>query len=348
MLAVVLPPAGFVGEPNAPPYKDVVTQWGADPAWRAPFVDGVAPTAADFPLARTARDPSGAWLPPFAPPGEADQPPTPFPMRALAHPSARPGVHAPVDVAPHDVRWDAERRLWYCDVELTFGRAYYPFVRLALARYQPVSLAGAHLSPIVLADFAQLTPHRGVSITRTRVVRQRQVRVFGHRPEESAGHREAFDHRVPMPDPGRPGQTRLVMPSDIARTTVVEVWVETLDPGASEDFGWRRDEGAPVVPAAPTAAAGRPAGAEAARARDLHARREFTLLAREGLAELVEDWATLWGGTVTLPADAPAGTRHRLVVAEYEEHLVDDETPYDTLLHRKGRRLVFVEHVTLA
>jgi hypothetical protein len=191
-------------------------------------------------------------------------------------------------------------------------------------------------------------PHRGVSITRTRVVRQRQVRVFGHRPEESAGHREAFDHRVPMPDPGRPGQTRLVTPSDIARTTVVEVWVETLDPGASEDFGWRRDEGAPVVPAAPTAAAGRPAGAEAARARDLHARREFTLLAREGLAELVEDWATLWGGTVTLPADAPAGTRHRLVVAEYEEHLVDDETPYDMLLHRKGRRLVFVEHVALA
>jgi hypothetical protein len=37
-------------------------------------------------------------------------------------------------------------------------------VRLALARYQPNSLAGVHLSRVALADFIQLTPGRSVSV----------------------------------------------------------------------------------------------------------------------------------------------------------------------------------------
>jgi hypothetical protein len=34
---------------------------------------------------------------------------------------------------------------------------------MALARYQPISVPGAHLSRVVLADFAQLVPHRTVT-----------------------------------------------------------------------------------------------------------------------------------------------------------------------------------------
>jgi len=45
------------------------------------------------------------------------------------------------------------------------GAAYFPFVRLALARYQPHSVADAHLSRVVLADFAQLLPDRSASVT---------------------------------------------------------------------------------------------------------------------------------------------------------------------------------------
>lgn len=45
------------------------------------------------------------------------------------------------------------------------GKAYFPFVRLALARYQPESVPDAHLSRVVLADFAQLMPERSASIT---------------------------------------------------------------------------------------------------------------------------------------------------------------------------------------
>lgn len=52
---------------------------------------------------------------------------------------------------PHDVTDDPERGLWFCDIEIDTGAAYWPFVRLALARYQPCSTEGAHLSEVVLA-----------------------------------------------------------------------------------------------------------------------------------------------------------------------------------------------------
>jgi hypothetical protein len=43
------------------------------------------------------------------------------------------------------VEFDAERDLWTCDVELDLCEAYTPFVRLALARYQPSSIAGGRV-----------------------------------------------------------------------------------------------------------------------------------------------------------------------------------------------------------
>jgi hypothetical protein len=63
-----------------------------------------------------------------------------------------------VAVAGHTVEYDAERCLWYGDIEMYAGPSYFPFVRLALARYQPISLDKAHLSRVVLADVAQLAP----------------------------------------------------------------------------------------------------------------------------------------------------------------------------------------------
>ena len=58
-------------------------------------------------------------------------------------------------------------------------------------------------------------------------------------------------------------------------------------------------------------------------------------------------WPTLWQGTVTLPANQPAGARYRLIVAEYEEYLVDDPSPYSPTPSAKKRRLVFVDDVEL-
>ncbi|WP_310876885.1 hypothetical protein [Priestia megaterium] len=67
-------------------------------------------------------------------------------------------------VAGHAVEYDPIRKLWFCDLDINTYDAYYPFVRLALARYQPMSLDGAHLSRVVLLDFIQLTADRLFSI----------------------------------------------------------------------------------------------------------------------------------------------------------------------------------------
>ena len=73
----------------------------------------------------------------------------------------------PFTAVGHQVSYDDAhgRRLWYCDIQMDMGEAYFPFVRLALARYQPQSLPNAHLSRVVLADFMQLAPDRAASIT---------------------------------------------------------------------------------------------------------------------------------------------------------------------------------------
>jgi hypothetical protein len=70
-----------------------------------------------------------------------------------------------VDVAGHPVHFDAGRGLWTADITLDIGAAYHPWVRLALARYQPDALPNAKLSRVVLADFAALPMDRGLLLT---------------------------------------------------------------------------------------------------------------------------------------------------------------------------------------
>jgi hypothetical protein len=123
--------------------KGFVTQWGKDPIWSA-----------------------------AAPPTQAVPVPESF-LNAIAV-----GTELTLDelsndpfisftAVGHQVSYDDThgRRLWYCDLEMDMGEAYFPFVRLALARYQPQSVANAHLSRVVLVDFAQLMPDRSASIT---------------------------------------------------------------------------------------------------------------------------------------------------------------------------------------
>jgi len=69
-------------------------------------------------------------------------------------------------VAGHEVGYDETRHLFYCDISIDAGPSYYPFVRLALAGYQPKSIPGAEVSRIVLADFAQFAPGRMAWIAR--------------------------------------------------------------------------------------------------------------------------------------------------------------------------------------
>jgi hypothetical protein len=72
-----------------------------------------------------------------------------------------------VQVVGYQPQLNEERGLWYVDVALDLGSTFWPFVRLAVARYQPSSVDGCHLSAPVRCDFAQLTPERTVSVSRT-------------------------------------------------------------------------------------------------------------------------------------------------------------------------------------
>ncbi len=67
------------------------------------------------------------------------------------------------DIAAFRPVWDARRQAWYCDIEFDTGAAYFPFVRLGLARYQPFSIPGCELSPIVPTAFVQTVPNRTVT-----------------------------------------------------------------------------------------------------------------------------------------------------------------------------------------
>ncbi|HEY3366431.1 MAG TPA: hypothetical protein VGK74_15355 [Symbiobacteriaceae bacterium] len=94
-------------------------------------------------------------------------------------------------VVPHEVAYDEQQQLWYCDVRIdpTDGYpAYMPFIRLALARYQPYSIPDVHLSRIALADFAQLTADRTASMAPGAKAGEYNVSLFGlHAHVKDAG-----------------------------------------------------------------------------------------------------------------------------------------------------------------
>ena len=71
-----------------------------------------------------------------------------------------------VNVALFEPVYDSDRDRWFCDIELDTAAAYFPFVRLALARYQQMSIPGKELSPVVLADITQTFPDRSLTLIR--------------------------------------------------------------------------------------------------------------------------------------------------------------------------------------
>lgn len=125
--------------------RPFVTQWGEDPIWKNKRKGLPAFMGAElFPL-RVSKAEG-------------------LPLDEVQDPAAGESVN----VAAHEVKFDGSR--WYSDINLHFQPSptaptgelpvYFPFIRLALARYQPDSLPGVHLSRVTLADFAQLVPDR--------------------------------------------------------------------------------------------------------------------------------------------------------------------------------------------
>ncbi len=149
LLGVLLWPAGALPPdyPTRETYKPFLTQWGNDPIWQSGTINPI-PSTSDFPKAVATA-----------------------PLQILEETSQR------FDVAGHRVAYDKERGLWYCDIEFSTSLVYTPFVRLALARYQPHSIHGVELSRVVLSDFVQLAPNRSAVIS-IDPVDPRKARVF--------------------------------------------------------------------------------------------------------------------------------------------------------------------------
>ncbi|MDX2565270.1 hypothetical protein PV371_37375 [Streptomyces sp. TX20-6-3] len=95
------------------------------------------------------------------------------------------GLNAPIEipeypgssvrVAAHKVNFDVERDLWYADINIVGHKGgdstFFPFIRLALARYQPHSMSGQALSPVVRTEITQLTASRTATVTGSGAIR---------------------------------------------------------------------------------------------------------------------------------------------------------------------------------
>ncbi len=86
-----------------------------------------------------------------------------------------------VALALYKPEFDEGESRWYVDVRIEpDDKAYFPFVRLGLARYQPNAVKGCELSEIVASEFVQLAPDRSATIEvgpRMRGCDRREVRI---------------------------------------------------------------------------------------------------------------------------------------------------------------------------
>lgn len=189
--------------------KTYVTQWGSDPIWApqrnfSPLIpDDFSPTATAM---------GGLTL------DEVDHS-----LKVCA-------IGLPVE-------YDADRKLWFCDVELANTSAYTPFIRFAIARFQPNSIPHAHLSRVVLTDFMQVLPDRTarVEFPDSTDAKKLQVTVSGVYGAND------LTSRLAVPAGGDPSPV-----PNLDASRVVQVEVEVADPTVEGDLKWLKI-GAPTT-----------------------------------------------------------------------------------------------------
>jgi hypothetical protein len=128
------------------------------------------------------------------------------------------------------VEYDATRQLWFCDITLAPTDFYTPFIRLALARFQPHALPNTHLSRVVLTDFVQLLPDRTAQIEFEPSSSRLLVTVSG-----VYGFHD-LTKRITPPS------TSPLSPilSTIYSSRVVQAHLEIPDPRVGGDLGWSK------------------------------------------------------------------------------------------------------------
>jgi len=146
LLGVVLAAGSDVG------LQGYLSQWGGDPVW---LQQGPASRAA-LPLIDLLHL---IGLDDRRVPGRPAGRPVTLPLMDVP---GRPGVR----VLGYEPEFSQARNLWFVDIAFDPATAFWPFVRLAVSRYQPSSLSGLHLGPVHVCDYAQLAPERTATLTR--------------------------------------------------------------------------------------------------------------------------------------------------------------------------------------
>ena len=104
--------------------------------------------------------------------------------------------HPAVRVLGYQPEYDEDTGRWFVDVALQETPALWPFVRLAVARYQPHSIEGCSLSPVALTSWVQPLPTRTLTVSRPDAGHV-QVTLTGRRELAAMG---------PAAAPGLPGE----------------------------------------------------------------------------------------------------------------------------------------------
>jgi hypothetical protein len=283
---------GVLIAPNAADegLENVVSQWGQDPVWRGTPVHN---RALSFELDDLMHV-SGLDDRP-----EAARPVTSPVTLQYEGVAGRPTV----TVLGYEPEYNVERGLWFVDVAIDPGDRIWPFVRLAICRYQPESLPGCELSAPVKCDYQQLLPERTASVSRTDV---RHARVVVSGAIGTRGPAESF----PPAAADRHDQIR--------RNRIMVARLQRADPDIPTDLGWETVDTVELL----VRGTGRTA-AEAAWVGELEAPEEIPL-ARPGSNPdwrvTIEEWEILPGDPDPNPEALTAAPlpswRRRLVYAE--------------------------------
>ena len=146
LLGVLVAPAG-----NEMLIGNHASQWGSDPVWlqAGPKLRAIFFELTDL-LHMTALDDRPVAARPVGPPAL-------LPLR-----EANGNL---VQVLGYRPEFQPDRNKWFVDVAIDPGTAVWPFVRLAVTRYQPDWLPDCHLSQVVHCVFTQLTLERTATLS---------------------------------------------------------------------------------------------------------------------------------------------------------------------------------------
>lgn len=128
-------------------------------------------------------------------------------------------ANSTVGLVIYDVHWSEEHQLPFVDIEFMSQRAFMPFVRLALARYQKHAIENCQLSDVTLANFVPLSPGRTVTVNKL--------------------NRSTWDLQMRGYSYTNPGE-RLDIDNPDVKTSVVDAHIEVMPRNTPEDVAaWR-------------------------------------------------------------------------------------------------------------